>query len=307
MKSKSTQLAIVIAAMILFSVIFVPTASATPEESKEKWTKDHTIKNVKLTKIYKYEEGYLKINKIYSGEELKKKTGFSKLNEEMEIPLETGTVMINSKDDKLVVTENELLLTSKKSGTIKLEKGKEKEYTTKTSMVITYKNDPYQWWNDDYKYPQWTWSKFFSWYVREDPINLAWDNSCLTEVKSEIPESWTDNPSEYTHYVYDPKLGWKKGDGVATSVYRISGGYHARLWTISNGAVVANAHEDDGVFEWPLGHQAIDYEGAEGIVAAFYDGWDFFAYPLGYPLGNEYTNEYNAYNNGNATVITAVK
>lgn len=306
MKAKSIPSAIVLAAIILFSVIFVPTASATTEESMEKWTKDHTIKNVKLTKIYKYEEGYLKINEIYSGSELKKKTGLSKLNKEIEIPLETGTVMLNNEDDKLVVNENELVITSKKSGTIKLEKGKEKVYTTKTSMVITYKNDPYQWWNAEYRYPQWTWSKFFSWYVREDPINMAWEDSGIIEVKNEIlAERWTDNPSEYTHYIYDPENGWKRGDGVATSVYRIAGGYHARLWTISNGAVIANAHEDDGVFEWPLGHQAIDYEGAERKVAKFYKGWDFSAYPLGYPLGNEYTNEYDAYNNGNATVITA--
>ncbi|WP_340819645.1 hypothetical protein [Methanolobus sp. WCC4] len=309
MKVKITKAALVLAAIILISIVFVPTAAATPEDSLEKWTKDHTVKNVKLTTTYKYEDGYLEIKETYSGSELKKKTGLSKFNKEKKIPLEIGTVMVNKEGDELTVTENELILKTKKDGTIKLEKGKENVYTTKISLVMTLESDPYPWWIK-FDYPQWTWSMSSGWYVREDPINMVWEEPDIGEVKYVVVnyEKWTDNPSEYTHYVFDYLDNrWEVGDGVAESVLRITGGYHARLWTISTDeeeVVIANAHKDDSVFNWPLGHQAIEYEGAEDEVAGIYSdaGWnvDYDAYFL----KNRYLNEYDAFNNGKATVIT---
>lgn len=307
MRTKKPQLGILLIAILLMSMVFVPAVSAAPEGSMEKWMKDHTIENVKLTTMYKYEEGYLEIKETYSGDELRKKTGIKKLKKERKIPLKTGTVMMNNGNDKLVVTENELVITSDEAGTINLKKGQPKVYVTERSLVITNKKDAYQWW-DDYDSPQWTWSKYLWWYVREDPINLAWKDSDIGTIKDEmvVEEGWVDNPSEYTHYVYDPVKGWKKGDGVAESRYRLFGGYHVRLWEMSTGGVViANAHHDDSVFNWPPGHQADEYEVAEDQVADFYDfddGWivddDAFF------LDNIYTNEYGAYNDGKATVIT---
>ncbi|WP_342306296.1 hypothetical protein [Methanolobus sp. ZRKC5] len=309
MKAKSPQLVILLAAIILVSITFVLIVDATPEKSMEKWTKDHIVKNVKLTQIYKYEEGYLEINEIYSGNELKKKTGIDKFNKEKKIPLETGTVMMNNDGDKLTVKENELILKTKKDGTFKLEKGEEKVHTTKTSLVMTLESEPYQWW-DDYNGPQWTWSKILWWYVREDPINLMWGETTISTVEGVLVNEgdWVSNPSEYTHYVYDrSERRWIADDGVAESRYRIFGGNHTRLWEISTNTdvvVIANAHCDDGVFEWPLGHQAIDYEGVEEEVASFYDvGWTVSHDECF--LDNEYTNKYRAYNDGNATVITA--
>ncbi|MCK4822643.1 hypothetical protein KA005_43170 [bacterium] len=79
-------------------------------------------------------------------------------------------------------------------------------------------------------------------------------------MKSRISDQdWTDYPIDYDQYVSDPANVWMLDDGVVDTVDRISGGYHARLWEMSNGDVVANAHHDD-----PFPHQADEYEPAEG-------------------------------------------
>jgi len=47
-------------------------------------------------------------------------------------------------------------------------------------------------------------------YEREDPINLAWENTDINAAKAEIlEEGWHDIwwPFEYVHYVYDPEDG----------------------------------------------------------------------------------------------------
>lgn len=97
-------------------------------------------------------------------------------------------------------------------------------------------------------------------------------------------------------------------DGVADDVERYFGGYHARLWEMSNGDVVANAHHDDSAFNIPLGHQADEYEPAEDLVAGFFD-YDLTNWWVLYDqceLDNEHTNPYGAYNDGDATCIYRV-
>ena len=136
----------------------------------------------------------------------------------------------------------------------------------------------------------------------EDPINLVWEQSNLKSVKRVIlSQRWVDNPSEYTHYISYPDGSWVKGDGVADSKYRVLGGYHARLWELPGGSVVANAHHDDDIFILP-GHQVDRYEAAEDKVAGFFYGWfvskDFI--DLANPVG---TYGYEPYNDGKATFI----
>ena len=75
------------------------------------------------------------------------------------------------------------------------------------SVVLTDKKDPYNW-EASYDYPQWTWSRVFSWrgvyYEMEDPINIVWDDTNIGAVKSVMIDvnNWVDNPFEYTHYIY---------------------------------------------------------------------------------------------------------
>ena len=268
--------ATVLLAALLMAAAIVPAVTATPERSMEEWMKDHTV-NVESTTIYMYDQGYLEITEIYTGEDLEKKFGVDNLTRSRKIPVEAMTVG--------------------------MKEGEERVFVTEKSVVITAANDPYQWW-DSYDYPQWTYSESGGYYIQEDPINLAWENTDINTAKSEIlEENWTDEPWEYTYYVYDSEYGWMADDGVADDKYRLFGGYHARLWQMSDGDVVANAHHDDSTINWPPLHQADEYEPAEDLVAGFYDGGGWTVYAGNYWLDNEYTNEHGAYNDGWATRI----
>ena len=192
-----------------------------------------------------------------------------------------------------------------------MQKGEEKIFVTEKLKLITPWNDPLPWW-DDYDYPQWTWSPYLDplipiptvWAISADPINLAWENTDKNTVKSEmLDEGWVDDPWEWTRYVHDPENGWMADDGVADDKYRLFGGYHARLWQMSDGDVVANAHHDDSAINWPPLHQADEYEPAEDLVSGFYGRGGWIVYAGNYWLDNEYTNEHGAYNDGWTTRI----
>ncbi|MDW7732465.1 MAG: hypothetical protein SCH66_08555 [Methanolobus sp.] len=63
------------------------------------------------------------------------------------------------------------------------------------------------------------------------------------------------------------KNGWIEGDGVATSTARLTGGFHVRLFVMSNGDIVGDAHEDS----WPTPeHEVIGLENAEDMIAGFF-------------------------------------
>ena len=246
---------------------------------RKKWMDEHTI-NVTSIKTYKYEQGKLTKSEIYTGKCLEDKFGLSNITKVETIPIDTNVMDTISIDgESFVLTE-----------------GNEKVSVTEKAVVLTTADNPYDWWNDGYSYPQWAWAYVaYGIYEREDPINLVWPSNTVSTVKSEmLDEGWTDYPTQYSRYVADPQWGWAAGDGVADSVTRPNGGYHVRLWQMSSGAVVANAHHDTA-----SPHTADQYETAEEHVAYFYNG-GWTVYMDNYDLDNYISSPYN---NGWATRI----
>lgn len=263
--------------------------------SWEEWKQAHTVE-VEVATVYKYKkDGKFEITETYSGEKLKQKFKVDKL---------TKTKSFTAPSGKQVTVNTQ-------AGPFAMYPGDRKEVLSEKSVVLTTADDPYEWWlacdsasapvcdSASVSYSQWTWSKVLWFYELEDPVNLVWEQSNLKTVKSVIlRQRWVDNPSEYTHYLSYPDGSWVRGDGMADSKYRVLGGYHVRLWELPNGAVVANAHQDDDIFIIP-GHQVKGYENAEYKVAGF-----FGTVQGSYWLDNEcYNGYYNAYNNGWATLI----
>ncbi len=286
--------------MLFLGMVLVPAAGAVSDdkapdkESKEKkgdevsweeWKQAHTVE-VEVATVYKYKkDGKFEITETYSGDKLKQKFKVDKLTKAKSFTVPSGKqVAVNTQ-----------------TGPFAMQPGDRKEVLSEKSVVLTTADDPYSWSqaSASVSYPQWTWSKVLWFYELEDPINLVWKQSNLITVKSVIlKQRWTDNPSEYTHYLSYPDGSWVRGDGMADSKYRVLGGYHVRLWELPNGAVVANAHHDDNIFIIP-GHQVDSYEAAEYKVAGF-----FGTGQASYWLNNVcYNGYYNAYNNGWATLV----
>jgi hypothetical protein len=232
----------------------------------EQWIQEHTV-TVESIATYTYENGYLEIKEIYTGKDIEERFGINNITKVKQIPIDKKDILMQEGTEKVVVTEKEVVLTTK----------------------------AYNWW-DSYAYPQWTWSNVgYMIYEKEDPINLVWNDNTANTVKSEIlNEGWTDYPVQYAQYVSDPQWGWVLADGVADSILRTNGGYHARLWQTSSGDVVANAHHDS-----PSPHHPDQFEQAEDLIAGFYGtGWT--VYKDNYWLNNKVTTPYN---DGKATVI----
>lgn len=279
-----------LAAMLLVSMVFVPTVSAEtekpseqqmPEELKqwikethkdeekklwmkeqtEKWMQDHTI-NVTSTKTFKYENGELIVKETTTGEELEEKFKVDKTTQVRKYTnLRTDSIKVSSNDK-----------------TFSLNEGDEITTTTTTTIVMTYATAPFPWWDYGYEYPQYTWyyvgGYTYDYYKLGDPVNIAWENTYKSTVESRIMnEGWDDIIFEWAEYVSDPHgsiLGnpaWIRGDGVAESMFRINGGFHVRLFDMSNGDVVGGAHEDSAGPE----HVVIGIENAEDLVAGFFD------------------------------------
>ena len=273
-------------ALMLMSAMFVPAASAAvvPEVSAEKiserlppspWETDHTIKVTHET-TYLYTCGTLEVTEVYSGIEFQKKFGVPDFTRKREINVDPDTaVALNFKE-----------------GT--------REVRTEISFeVFTTEQDPPQILRS-YDYPQWIYVKDGSIYLQlNEPINIAWENSNYNSVKQEIIEKgWTDYPLEDTYYVYDSVYGWIADDGLASDPFRLLGGYHIRIWSLSDGDIAGAAHQDSGV-----PHHAIGFENAEELVAGFYndpDDTQWHVYQDDYAL-NSYIQ--SPYSNGMATRI----
>ena len=225
---------------------------------------DHTVK-VNSTTVCKYEQGYLLINETYTGEALKERFGVEHLTKALQMPVGDKVLGLREGEEKIVVTEKVTVLTSG--------------------------DDPPQWW-DNYSYPQWAWSKSGDIYEKEDPINLAWENITKDLAKTEIlEEGWFDSGTWYNFYVYDPILGWLDDDNVADDPFGLWGRYHARLWQMSDGNAVANAHHDSAV-----PHEADELEEAEELVAGFFnesDDTEWNVYADSYNLDNNVTTPYS--------------
>jgi len=262
------SIGIVIGAIFVVMIFLecYPSLGMSEDNAMEKWMQDHTIK-VNATTTCKYEQEYLLVKEIYTGEELKERFGIEQFTKELKIPVE-GKVF-------------------------GMKEGEEKVFVTEKVTVLTSEDDPPHWW-DDYKYPQWTWFKDW-WsgvYERGLPINLAWKNTTKDIAKAEIlEEGWVDDPVEWAEYVYDPIHGWIRDDGVADDKYGLLGRYHAVLWQMSDGNVVANAHHDD-----PFPHEADELEEAEELVVGYFnesDDTEWGVYEDSYNLDNNVTSPYS--------------
>jgi len=256
--------------LIFIGIALVPAPCMSDNTTIDEWMQDHTVK-VNSTTTCKYEQGQLLIKEVYTGEELKERFGIEYFTKELKIPV----------DDKLLV-EGKLL---------GMQEGEEKVFVTEKVTVLTSGDDPPHWW-DEYKYPQWAWSKSGDIYEKEDPINLAWKNTTKDIAKSEIlEEGWYDSGIWYHFYVYDPVYGWVNDDNVADDPFGIFGRYHARLWQMSDGNVVANAHHDSAI-----PHEADELEEAEEFVAGFFnesDDTEWNVYEDSYNLDNNVTTPYS--------------
>ncbi|KKG13424.1 hypothetical protein EO98_16805 [Methanosarcina sp. 2.H.T.1A.6] len=318
-KNQKSKFIVLLLMILFFGIMLVPAASATPEKTvteKEgnepksvddsqwcEWKQAHTVE-VEVTTVYDYKkDGKLKITETYSGEKLKGKFKVDKLTRSQTFSVEDG----------------EEIAVSAESGSLKLKPGDQTEIVTQESILLTTEDDPYKWWgtassttsitasstvsSTALTCPQWTYSKFTyffkTYYKVEDPINLVWEDKSLSNVKKVIiAQKWVDNPVEYTHYLPYPDGSWVAGDGVADSKYRISGGYHSRLWEIPGGNVVSNAHHDDNFFIIP-GHQVDGYENTETKVTGFF-GTTYGKYWLDNVYYSDY---YNAHNDGSVTLF----
>jgi len=258
---------------IYFKEDFIGTAfnpSANENNTMEKWMEDHTLK-VQSTTTYKYEQGYLLIEEIYTGEELKERFGVEQLTKELKIPAESKAVGMKEGEEKVFVTEKVTVLTSE--------------------------NDPPPW-RDNYNYPQWTWHRV-DWTIRDGwiyeylyPINLAWRNVQKCNVEAVIEdEDWRDYPIAWPEYVYDREEGWIEGDGMADRVVGPFGRDHVVLWQMSDGNVVANAHRDSGL---PDHHVPVyDFDEVEKKVADYFyylGRSEWRVYENSYYLCNRYAN-----------------
>ncbi|MGB7532205.1 MAG: NosD domain-containing protein [Halobacteriota archaeon] len=223
---------------------------------------EHTL-TVQSTTTYKYEQGYLLIKEVYTGEELKERFGVEQLTEELRIPAESKAVGMKEGEEKVFVTEKVTVLTSE--------------------------NDPPHWW-DEFNYPQWTWHRV-DWTIRDGwiyedlyPINLVWRNVRLYKVKAVIRDKDWVKPYQWWEYVYDREEGWIEGDGMGDYVIGPLGRNHTVLWQMSDGNVVANAHRDK-----PWTHVPVSYfEEVEEEIAGFFakDDREWRVYDDSYDLDN---------------------
>jgi len=256
--------------LFLIGIAFVPASCMSDNTTIDEWMQAHTLK-VNVTTTCKYEQEYLLINETYTGEELKARFGIEQFTKELKIPVEA-----------------EVLVEGKLHG---MQEGEEKVFVTEKVTVLTSADDPPTWW-DYYNYPQWAWSKSGDIYEKEDPINLAWKNTTKDTAKSEIlEEGWYDWGTYWDFYVYDPILGWINDDNVADDPFGLFGRYHARLWQMSDGDVVANAHHDT-----PPPHEADELEEAEELVAGYFaepDDTEWRVYEDSYNLDNNVTSPYS--------------
>ncbi|NQE45057.1 hypothetical protein C5S31_03415, partial [ANME-1 cluster archaeon GoMg2] len=257
MKTIEIVVGAIFVVMIFWGMLFVPSFAMGEDNTMEKWMQDHTVK-VNATTTCTYEQGYLHIKEVYTGEVLKERFGVEQITKELKIPVE-GMV-------------------------VKMQEGEEETFVTEKVTVLTSADDPPHWW-DNYEYPQWTWSESGGIYEKEDPINLAWKNTTKGVVKSEIlDEGWYDYGTWYGFYVYDPVNGWVYNDNVADDPFGLFGRYHARLWQMSDGNVIANAHHDTSV-----PHEAEKLEEAEELVASYFnepDDTEWQIYEDSYYLNN---------------------
>lgn len=265
----------VLLAVLLVSVgaVSVVSAEKTSPRMMSEWEKEHTILTEHTTDYY-LEKDVLHVQETYSSPELKSRFDTDQL-------VKTRTYQIESEPaEKIGLVEGQHYTTTELS---------EEIFTSADDPPVVMRA---------YDYPQWIYEKIGDTYHQlDEPINIAWESNNLNTVKSEmLNEGWWDIIAEDVYYIYDN--GWREDDGVASDPIRLFGGWHIRLWQMSDGDVVGAAHHDSAV-----PHHADGFENAEEYIAAFYDQPDddlWHVYEDYYALNNYLASPYN---NGMCTQI----
>jgi len=262
-------------AVLLVSGVMVPAVSAEKigPRTVSEWEKEHTILTEHTIEYY-FEKDTLCVRETYSSPDLKSRFDTDQLVKTRSYQIERETAV--------------------KMGFVE---GQRYTITELTEEVFTSENDPPIALRS-YDYPQWIYEKIGDTYHQlDEPINIAWESNNLNTVKSEmLEEGWWDFIAEDVYYIYDN--GWREGDGVASDPIRLFGGWHIRLWQMSDGDVVGAAHHDSAV-----PHHADGFENAEEYIAAFYEQPDdglWHVYEDYYVLNNYVASPYN---NGMCTQI----
>lgn len=259
--------AVAIMLLLLVGGVFAGNIFATPGK-----VDPHTKVGGTMITIYELKDGYLTIKETFTSAELKQIYGDKEISREEKFKVEgnlTGTK------------------TKKEFKELYVIRADEKE---KISILASY------------PYPQWTYKWYGSYFVRSDPINLAWEDSSELMVKLWLEdEGWTWACGG-TQYVYDN--GWKAQDDSledpGSGCYDTGGRTHIRLWQISNGDVVSGAHNE--YWSWTkFNHIVTSFEGGENRVDD-----DFYDFLWDVDEDSAYLNNYvsSPYNNGWTTVIT---
>ena len=283
MKMKKGALFLSLMMVVVLSVmVMVPMVSAdetttdmqVQEKITNEWQESHKFK-VTQTTISTYKDGVYETITIYSGNGLKEKLGIENFIVVRKIPLESQDAV------KFGIIESNPKISKKESYEV---------FTTATDPPRILRS-----------YPQWIYEKdiWGNYHQLNEPTNMIWKYSTLTDVRNEI---WIDHdwyhvmvPYEDTYYIYDG--GWRADYGLADDPFRLSGGYHIRLWELSDGDVIGAAHQDSS-----FPHHAVGFENAENLIAGFFQDPDDSAWRV-YPnleyLGNQVSSPYN---NGYATM-----
>lgn len=219
---------------------------------------------------------------------------------------DTSEYFIDSDISHITFEKTEVSLNQELSKTVSEQK----------TVVMTTESDPYIWSAYGYSHPTHLWKSVDGVYEEADPINLVWENATLTMVRQRIlnAQSWDDwgYVAENNYTIWDAANQTHIiSDSVATSIGRVTGGYHVRLYDFQ-GNVYGAAHQDSPVYSGLTytGHQIVNFESVESLIAGCFMNNDWNVYSNSLPLlnGRYYAQNHgypSVYNNGDATKITS--
>jgi len=276
MKTNIGKIGMLLAAFLLVGSVFAGSVMANTDNSDNKAKPENIYPYTKLqgTMIttYEFKDGYLTITETFSGADLKRIYGEEEISNVEKFKIDKNLTGIKRKTEY------------KELYVIRADE--------KDKIAIL----------SSYPYPQWTYTLFGIFFIRSDPINLAWEDSSEPMVKSWLQgEGWTWACSGI-QFVFDQGIAKPQDDSLedpGSSCFDTEGRTHIRLWQLSNGDVVAGAHNE---YWTGTHHMVTSFESGENRVDDdFYDPfwWDV-------DEDSVYLNNYmsSPYNNGWATVIT---